>query len=97
LGATPLEWQDGLQQIQAEAQFVKHSAWVVASSRSESLVLQIAAEKSIVTTNTFQVEATGLTPVPVPILALPESGTLILLGIGLAGIASLIRRKKDSS
>ena len=96
LGATPLGWQAGLQEIQAEAQAIQNSALFDARSRHESSAEHIAAQV-IVPAVAFHAEATAITQAPVPLLALPESGTLILLGIGLAGIASLIRRKKDSS
>ena len=92
LGAAPLKWQDGFQQMQAETQAVGGAAALGGSSLSERMATHIAAEQAIVTTNAFQVD---LAQTPIPVLALPESGTLILLGIGLAGLASLIRRKKD--
>lgn len=94
--ATPLGWQSGLQEIQAEAQSIQNSVLFDVMSRHESPAEHIATQV-VVPITASHVKTTAITQVPIPILALPESGTLILLGIGLAGIASLIRRKKDSS
>lgn len=94
LYAASLEWQEGCQQIQGNAQALLVFATAGQPMLSALGTAQPAEGRFIVTTNPFPVDTLKTAQMQVPVLALPESGTLIFLGIGLAGLASLIRRKK---
>ena len=93
LQALPLEWEEGCQQIQLEAQ--TRLAFVLTGRPflDDLWLVQRSPETALVTPP----QALKITQANIPILALPESGTLLLLGLGLAGLASLMRKKKGSS
>lgn len=93
LRASSLEWEDGHQQIQLEAQTRLAFAPTGRLFIDDLLLGQSSPETALVTTH----RALKIAPANVPILALPESGTLLLLGLGLAGLASLMRKKKKGS
>ncbi len=97
LQAASLEWRVGYQQAQWEARAMLVLASPGQPWLGDLLTAQPSAGRVIVATDPFQLETRTMMDAQVPVLALPESGTLILLGIGLAGLASLMRRKKPSS
>ncbi len=97
LQASSLEWEDGCQQIQLEAQTMLAFAPTRPQFFDDLLLVQSSPETVVVTTHRFQLEALKITEANVSVLTLPESGTLLLLGLGLAGLASLMRKKKGSS
>lgn len=97
LQAASLEWQAGYQQAQWEARAVLVLASPGQPLLGDLLFAQPSSGRVRVATAPIQLETRTMMEAEVPVLALPESGTLILLGIGLAGLASLIRRKKPSS
>lgn len=94
--ASPLPWEVGHKQIQLELQ----ARLVFASSQPPKMDdLSATRVPEVVLTGQWHkpVSALRIAEAQLPVLALPESRTLILLGIGLAGLASLMRKKKPSS
>jgi hypothetical protein len=92
-----VEWETGREYIKCEMTAHQISSFPTMHLPDDLLVAQRTLETVSVTTSPFQTAARKITKTPGPILAMPESGTLILLGLGLAGLASLIRKKKDSA
>ena len=84
--ASSLEWEALNQQIQLAT-----PARLSLAPLEPQFLNDLPAPSSsriVVTANRFPSEALKITQTNVPVLALPESGTLILLGLGLAGLAS---------
>lgn len=93
--ASSLEWGALNQQIQLATQ-ARLSFAPLEPQFLNDLPAQNSSGMVVVIANRFPSEALKITQTNVLVLALPESGTLILLGLGLAGLASLIRKKKSS-
>ncbi len=96
LCAESLEWEAGREYIEFGTTAHLVSSPLEMQFLGDLLMAQGSPEIVFVTTNRFQTDAMKITETHVPVLTLPESGTLILLGLGLAGLASLIRKKKPS-
>jgi hypothetical protein len=94
--AASLEWEVGRESIEfaMTARLISSAPAILLPD--DLMMAQGSLETDFMTMSLFQTEARKIAETQVPVLALPESGTLILLGLGLAGLASLIRKKKPS-
>lgn len=89
LQAVPLDWRVALDEMQNDS----HSGFTITPNKQvidASVEMREIGKQGISTTavGPRKSMAAGL-----PTLALPESGALLLLGLGLAGLASILRRK----
>jgi hypothetical protein len=94
--AAPLGWEEAFRQIHFESQPLL--AFAPTESRPIVGLRQATGpdEKGGISATGLTLVASQLHGADVPVLALPESGTLILLGLGLASIAALMRKKNRS-
>jgi hypothetical protein len=97
LMAASLDWEAGRESIEMEMTARQISSFPGKPVPDNVLIAQSSPETAFVMTSLLHTDTVKITATPFPIFALPESGTLILLGLGLAGLASLIRKKKPPS
>lgn len=92
LQASSLEWEDGCQPLHLEGRVGLSAAPSEPPLLADLWSVPRRAQPVVTTTHRLQWETLKIAQTQVPVLALPESGTLILLGLGLAGLAALMRR-----
>jgi hypothetical protein len=95
--AAPLGWEEAFRQIHLEAQPLLALAPTETPQIIGLLNAAGADQKAGVSAAGLKLVASPIHAAEVPVLALPESGTLLLLGLGLASVAALMRKKKSSS
>ncbi|HEX4946332.1 MAG TPA: PEP-CTERM sorting domain-containing protein [Blastocatellia bacterium] len=95
LQASSLDWRESYVQMQLNAQ----AALLFDTSALPGILGERSSQRpvrlSVITSPPLTAEPLTGAEDQVPVWTLPESGTLILLGLGLAGIASLMRKKKS--